>query len=378
MSKKNFNVYFDFGSSKIRAVAFNKINQKQFHSIENRCLSILKIKKLNLSNAEIIIKKIISEIEKKTNEYLDEINLMIDSPDALSISISLSKNIEGSKLRKEEVQYLIQNAKQQIIRSYPDKDIIHILVTNYKVDNVDYGFLPLNIECNKLYIDVAFICFPKKFIKSLEELFSKHDVSINQIIFSSYAKSLSYKKKLGSFEKIAFIDIGYEKTSIIYFNKENFNFLNILSIGGHHITKDIAKVLNIDLDKSEKVKLNFDKDDNYLNENNLSIDLIKKIIFARIEEILEISIKFFELNKDSNRSDQLKLILMGEGSKILDNKFKDNISFSNDIDLLDETTLDICESGLNLIQGINKQEVVIIPKKFEKKGFFERLFHFFK
>ena len=378
MRKKNFNVYFDFGSSKIRAVAFNKINQKQFHAAENRCLSILKIKKLNLSNAEIIIKKIISEIEKKTNEYLDEINLMIDSPDALSISISLSKNIEGSKLRKEEVQYLIQNAKQQIIRSYPDKDIIHILVTNYKVDNVDYGFLPLNIECNKLDIDIAFICFPKKFIKSLEELFSKHDVSINQIIFSSYAKSLSYKKKLGSFEKIAFIDIGYEKTSIIYFNKENFNFLNILSIGGHHITKDIAKVLNIDLDKSEKVKLNFDKDDNYLNENNLSVDLIKKIIFARIEEILEISIKFFELNKDSNRSDQLKLILMGEGSKILDNKFKDNISFSNDIDLLDETTLDICESGLNLIQGINKQEVVIIPKKFEKKGFFERLFHFFK
>ena len=98
----------------------------------------------------------------------------------------------------------------------------------------------------------------------------------------------------------------------------------------------------------------------------------------KIEEILEISIKFFELNKDSNRSDQLKLILMGEGSKILDNKFKDNISFSNDIDLLDETTLDICESGLNLIQGISKQEVVIIPKKFEKKGFFERLFHFFK
>jgi len=378
MSKKNFNVYFDFGSSKIRAVAFNKINQKQFHTAENRCLSILKIKKLNLSNAEIIIKKIISEIEKKTNEYLDEINLMIDSPDALSISISLSKNIEGSHLKKEEVQYLIQNAKQQIIRSYPDKDIIHILVTNYKVDNVDYGFLPLNIECNKLYIDVAFICFPKKFIKNLEELFSKYDVSINQIIFSSYAKSLSYKKKLGSFGKIAFIDIGYEKTSIIYFNKENFNFLNILSIGGHHITKDIAKVLNIDLDKSEKVKLNFDKDDNYLNENNLSIDLIKKVIFARIEEILEISIKFFKLNKDSNRSDQLKLILMGEGSKILDNKFKDNISFSNDIDLLDETTSDICESGLNLIQGISKQEVVMIPKKFEKKGFFERLFHFFK
>jgi hypothetical protein len=31
-----------------------------------------------------------------------------------------------------------------------------------------------------------------------------------------------------------------------------------------------------------------------------------------------------------------------------------------------------------LMQGINKQEVVIIPKKLKKKGLFERLFYFFK
>ena len=38
----------------------------------------------------------------------------------------------------------------------------------------------------------------------------------------------------------------------------------------------------------------------------------------------------------------------------------------------------ICEIGYNLNKGFNKQEVVIIPKKVEKKGFFEKLFHFFK
>ena len=70
--------------------------------------------------------------------------------------------------------------------------------------------------------------------------------------------------------------------------------------------------------------------------------------------------------------------LMGEGSKILDTKFKESISFSNDIDLLEESTVDICESGLNLKKGIGNQEVAVIPKKLEKKGFFERLFHFFK
>ena len=69
---------------------------------------------------------------------------------------------------------------------------------------------------------------------------------------------------------------------------------------------------------------------------------------------------------------------MGEGSKILSNKYRQDISISNDIDLFDETPLDICESGLKVIKGQSKQEVVIVPKKIEKKGFFEKLFHFFK
>lgn len=72
------------------------------------------------------------------------------------------------------------------------------------------------------------------------------------------------------------------------------------------------------------------------------------------------------------------MILMGEGSKILDNKFKDMISFSRDIDFLEETFKDVCNSGFKLRAGPNKQEVVVVPKKLLKQGFFEKLFHFFR
>ena len=39
---------------------------------------------------------------------------------------------------------------------------------------------------------------------------------------------------------------------------------------------------------------------------------------------------------------------------------------------------DVCQSGLKLLNGINKQEVVVVPKKQIKMGFFEKLFHFFR
>ena len=136
---------------------------------------------------------------------------MIDSPETLSISLSLTKNFDGSKLKKKDIQFLIQDAKQQVLRNYPDQDIIHIIVKNYKIDKINYNFLPTDIDCNSLSIDIIFICLSKKTTEFLKNFFFKFDISIKQIFCSSYAKSISYKKNFTSTKNISFIDMGFEK-----------------------------------------------------------------------------------------------------------------------------------------------------------------------
>ena len=44
----------------------------------------------------------------------------------------------------------------------------------------------------------------------------------------------------------------------------------------------------------------------------------------------------------------------------------------------DNNEKNICERGIEIMKGINKQEVVSIPKTMKKKGFFEKLFHLFR
>ena len=44
----------------------------------------------------------------------------------------------------------------------------------------------------------------------------------------------------------------------------------------------------------------------------------------------------------------------------------------------DKDESNICQVGYNLNKHLNTQEVVIVPKKVEKKGFFEKLFHLFE
>ena len=371
MNNKNFDIYIDYGSSKIRAAAFSKNDPKDNFYCESSSY-------LNHKDSSIEIEKIISNLEKNTDEYLDTVNLMIDGPKIQSISLSLFKTFDGSKLKNEDVQFMIQDAKQQVLRNYISQNILHIIIKNYSIDNEDYSYLPSDIDCNSLSIDIMFICLSKKTAQDLKIIFSKFDISIKQIFCSSYTKSLNYKNNFISNKNLSFIDIGFNKTSVICYNNNQINFFQIIPVGSNHITKDISKILNLDLVKSEEIKLFIDKDERLLDEKEYSLDLAKKIISSRLEEIFELCANSIQLNESLEALNKSKIVLMGEGSKILDNKFIDKISFLEDVDFLEETMESICDSALKLRKGSNKQEVVIIPKKQINVGFFEKLFHFFR
>ena len=369
MSSNNYQIYFDCGLSKLRAGAFNKANSSEAFYTESKFLS-------EHIEIDAEIQKIITFLENNTNEYIDNVNLMIDSSNMLSVGISISKKIDGLELKQENIKFLVQEAKQQILKHYKNQNIVHIIINNYKINNVDYDYLPINTKCNFISLDILFICLPEKTVEHFKNLFYKLDISINQIICSSYAKATNYKDNFPLFRDISFIDVGYNKTSITTYTNNKITSLNVLPIGGNNITKDISNVLKIELEQAENLKINFDKNETFLKNKNFSLDFLQKIIFARTEEILEICVQSIKLNIIT--TDQYKMILMGEGSKILDNQYKEKISFMNDIDFLEEATKDICQSGFKLASGLNKQEVVVVPKKLVKQGFFENLFHFFK
>ena len=369
MNKKNFQTFFDCGFSKVRAGTFNSNNHNEAFYANSEFFT-------DHSNLTIKIQKIITTLEKDSNEYINSINLMLDSPKMFSVGISLSKKLSESELKKANIQFLVQEAKQQILKCYLNYSIAHIIINNYKIDGVDYSYLPNEIKCNFVSLDILFVCLPTDLVLYFKNIFSKSNIQINQIICSSYVKSINYKDNLNLSGYISFIDVGFNKTSIISYYNDKILSLDVLPIGGNHITKDISKVLEIDVESSEKKKRNFDQKIKLLNDEGTSTDTLQEIIFARTEEILELCAKSIEVN--SYKLNNSKMVLMGEGSKILDNQHKDKISFENDIDFLEEKLEDICLSGFKFIAELNKQEVVVVPKKYIKHGFFEKFFHFFR
>ena len=369
MSNKKFQTFFDCGFSKIRAGTFNVDNDIDAFFAESKLST-------DRSKLELNIKEIISSLENNSNEYINSINLMLDSSNMLSIGISLSKKLYGSELKQENIKFLVQEAKQEILKNYTSHNIIHILINNYRIDGNDYFSLPDEVECHFISLDIIFVCLPTDLILYFKDIFSKSDILIDKIICTSYAKSINCKNNLNLSGHVSFIDIGFSKTSITTYLNEKIISIDTFSIGGNHITKDISKVLEISMEKSEHIKINFDENPEISDKKNELLDILQKVIFARTDEILELSKKSIKSN--SLLTDVKKVFLTGEGSKIFKNKYNNKIFPSINVDFLEENLEDICKSGFRLISKPNKQEVIVVPKKPLKEGFFEKLFHLFK
>ena len=65
MSEKNYDIYLDLGSSKIRVTAFDKHEKNQIFFLEKDCLTCLKLNQLNLLETDHIVEETVFEIEKK-------------------------------------------------------------------------------------------------------------------------------------------------------------------------------------------------------------------------------------------------------------------------------------------------------------------------
>jgi len=388
MNEKSLNVFIDFGSSKIRLGVYNKATSKNIFISEKSCILNFKLKSFYITNSNEIIKELIKSAEKKAEQHIKNVNLMIDTPDMFSIDISIKKNSDSNRYSINDIKSLLNEAKNLVQKNYFDKKIIHMIVKRFIFDDEEYFELPKKeINYDYLIIEIKFICFSSKIWKNLQEEFNKNYLNIENLYCSSYIRSSNYNYLFNEFNKKVILDIGYGKSAITVFQGSRILYFNILPVGGKHITNDISILLKINPEDAEiiKKKLNqtettFEKKE-YKTSDLKSSNLSTEVIHARVDEIIKLNLADEYFNEFFKNNDTCILIFIGEGSKILNNNsiyLEEKFDFFNEINFFEENTTSICDSGFNFNQSGKFQEVNFLQKKTKNKGFFEKFFHFFR
>jgi len=362
---------------------------------------------VNLTKATNSIRACISAAEKKAKISLKKINVVLEQPDFLCTKFSKHKKIDGSRIHKEDIEFLLKEAKKQLILNDKNQKIIHIFNHNYIVDNKTFVEEPIGVYADSLTHEMTFITMPKNNLKNINQSFIDCDIEIERLFsktFSSGVELLSDKElQLGSL----LIDLGYEKISLGLFKNLALVHSITFPFGTNHITKDISKVCSLDLIESKMIKDNIDfsfqnntilfDENNHLktsyfknsNFRKISKNLILSVIKSRLDEIIE-KLKKQLVIPELNLNSGISIVIEGEGSKLLNinkyfNKFlgqnvrNANENFSKESQSL-ESNFSSCLGALKIIK--DGWETEAIPeagsKNIEKIGFFAKIFGIYK
>ena len=358
---------------------------------------------VNLSKASSAIRACISDAEKKAKIPLKKINVVIEQPDFLCTKFSKHKKINGSKIHKDDIEFLLKEAKKQLVLNDKKHSIIHIFNHNYIVDGKNFAEEPIDVYADSLTHEIAFITIPKNNLKNINQVFINCDIEIERLIsrtFTLGVELLNHKElEFGS----AILDLGFEKISFGLFKNLALVHSITFPIGVNHLTKDISKVCSLSLEESENIRNNidfsfpnnqklFDKNDYlkniyFINSNfrKISKNLILNIIKARLDEIFE-KLKKELIIPGFNLTSGIHFLLTGGGSDISNiEKYFINF-FGSNIKILNKNTLEkdkvleknfaSCLGALKIIKDGWETEAIpeISSKNIEKISFFAKIF----
>ena len=391
MKKDNYSTIIDFGSRKLRLGVFDSKLSKLFFQSKTIYQN---------SNYEEYLKSInflIREAENKISSHLENISVLFDTSDICTIDLSIKKKLDQKIFFKEVYSSIILEANQLIKDCYINKKIIHFIIKKYIINGQEFSNIPNETsEINSIILEIKFICLPYDIYKNIIEIFKKNNLKIINFSLTSLVKSFRYSNSFNENKIVAFLDIGLNRTTLILFINQKLEYLNSIPIGGNHVSKDISKIMKLSFDESEDLKktingsdVNFSYNKSDLNEmndsikkfeeKNINIELLKKVVLARAEELIQLSFKDIRVFENINKEQNLNLVLIGEGSKIFNkNSFQIENKYNfKEISFYEENDLEICEAGLAFKKQFIKEEPEKLKKNQKKIGFFHKFFNLF-
>ena len=213
-------------------VTDNKTNEKiyfeKFEIEEN-------FTELKFSKLDEFLNFNIFKIEKKLNNFIKDIYVILDSNEFHSIKLSIKKDNNGNLINSETLIHPLSDLKNLCQSNLQNKKIVHFLIEKYLIDNKFYTTLPENVNCNIFSLDTEFICLSKNLIENIEKILKKYHISLNQILSASYVEKFKDNTDKTIFTTASRIISGYNSNEVLLIGKINkkqgfferfFNFFN--------------------------------------------------------------------------------------------------------------------------------------------------------
>ncbi|MCW1360707.1 cell division protein FtsA [Campylobacter sp. CCS1377] len=273
------------------------------------------VKKGAITNIELASKSIeeaVKNAQMMSGLHYDRVVVSISGAYAKSVDSVGVVNIPNHEIGIHEIHRAVITAKHtaNLPSGY---DIIHVLPYNFKVNDLEHVDDPLGMSGNRLEVSTHIVISQESHIKNLRKAVELADLRVDNIVLSGYASAIACldesEKELGA----VLIDMGGAICDMVVHAGNSIRYNECLPIGSINITQDLSIALHTPLKEAEKIKLNYANLSQQANSlikvpamgdekrvNDVTIDVVSNVIYARTEETLMILAKMLSDNHYAN------------------------------------------------------------------------------
>ncbi|MBO5753382.1 MAG: cell division protein FtsA [Proteobacteria bacterium] len=162
-------------------------------------------------------------------------------------------HVKGEEVSAIDIANVLETAKAVAIP--PDREFLHILPQEYMLDGQGGIRNPRGMSGVRLEAKVHIVTGASSCVQNIIKCVNRCNVDVADIVLASLAASEAVisddEKELGC----VLIDIGSGTTDLAIWSKGALMHTHVLSIGGNHLTSDIAKGLPTSLTDAEALKI---------------------------------------------------------------------------------------------------------------------------
>ena len=248
----------DIGTSHVRVIVGEIVSDGAMNIIGVGTSPSEGIKKgviIDLERTVDSISQAVDEAERMVGAKIGPLNVGIVGS---NIGLINNKGIvavvrEDKEITEEDVERVLQAAK--VIALPQDREIIDIIPREFIVDGYDSIRDPVGMIGVRLEVEAMIITGALTSLRNLLRSLEMAGLEINVMVLNSLANGeicLSRdEKELGVF----LIDMGGGTTEVSLFQQGALTDLAVLSVGGDHITNDLAVGLRTTFELAEKLKI---------------------------------------------------------------------------------------------------------------------------
>jgi cell division protein FtsA len=320
----------DVGSAKLAClIAEVKPNALRIiGSAIRRSDGISRGKIIDLAEAEAAIRTVVAEAEQKADAQLTQVHISVNCSSPAYRTAQATLDTGGSLVEEHQLNSLVRDAYRRL-----DRDryaVVQKFVTSYALDESTGVTRPLGMHCEQLSVAVAGIGLLKAPLANLQLAVEQSGLTVGRCVFGGYASAIGSTTEEERDVGVTVVDLGGAMASICAFSRKRVSQVSLVPFGGADITLDLAKLLGLQFDIAERVKVISEAakintaDGSRLKtlhralsaqgtSSNTSDQLVDDIIHARLEEI------FSQVKTTLVAGGPLahQIVLVGGGCKLL-------------------------------------------------------------